>query len=62
MCHSVELCSQPSISDINPDELLNILVFHVTHDQALRVFLARNSYKEKLSLLSKLFSCLSESL
>ncbi|KAG6877077.1 hypothetical protein C0993_010464 [Termitomyces sp. T159_Od127] len=58
----VDLCTQPDISAITPDELLHSLVFHVTHDQALRVFLARNSYQEKLLLLSRLFSCLSESL
>ncbi|KAG5723709.1 hypothetical protein E4T56_gene10003, partial [Termitomyces sp. T112] len=51
----VGLCSQPSISEIPSKELLKSLVFDITHDQALRVFLARGSYNDKVSLLSRLF-------
>ncbi|KAG6840097.1 hypothetical protein C0991_008995 [Blastosporella zonata] len=57
----LDICAQPSVSEIPSEELLRSLCFHVTHDQALRVFLARSSHKNKVMLLSSLLLCLSKS-
>ncbi|KAG6836025.1 hypothetical protein H0H93_012170 [Arthromyces matolae] len=57
-----DLCSQRSLSEIPPHELLQILAFHVTYDQSVRVFLIRGTYQKKVTLLSKLLLCLLKSI
>ncbi|KAF5387900.1 hypothetical protein D9615_000815 [Tricholomella constricta] len=52
-----DICAQPCVSTIPPNELLKSLTFQVTHDQAVRVFLARSSHKRKVMLLSGLLLC-----
>ncbi|KAF8076851.1 hypothetical protein FPV67DRAFT_1472873 [Lyophyllum atratum] len=57
-----DICAQPCVSTIPPAELLKSLTFHVTHDQGLRVFLARSSHRRKVTLLSDLLHCLSDAI
>ncbi|KAF9458494.1 hypothetical protein BDZ94DRAFT_1270583 [Collybia nuda] len=52
------ICSQPCVSTIPPEELLNSLTFEVTHGQALRVYLSWSPHRNKVALLSRLLGCM----
>ncbi|KAJ6479520.1 hypothetical protein C8R47DRAFT_1322712 [Mycena vitilis] len=48
------------VSELSVEELVNSLAFSVQYDQALRVFLLRTSYKEKVELLSSMIQFMRE--
>ncbi|KAJ6542205.1 hypothetical protein DFH09DRAFT_46967 [Mycena vulgaris] len=47
-------CKPGCISEFDTEELVNSLAFDVLYDQALRVFLLRSSYDEKVELLARI--------
>ncbi|KAJ7098581.1 hypothetical protein B0H15DRAFT_821299 [Mycena belliarum] len=47
-------CKLGCVSELDTEQLVNLLTFQVIYDQSLRVFLLRKSYNAKLDLLSRM--------
>lgn len=57
-----DMCGAPYVTKIHPDHLLLSLATEVTHRQALRVYLARSSQADKITLLSGIVQAMSRTM